>query len=182
MAALVAAHSGTRHAKTVQDEVAALDKSLSSSAQGARHLRQHRPLRYPHGFHRLLDVQRPRFTVGAYPVPIMQPKCHVAGRLDFGNQQPLAQCVNGAGRQQEAIARGRLDRMKSFFQAPRLQSSKQSIPIQRVRQTRVQPAAGLSMDYHPGLGLAWVTQVHAPGRLVIGMHLYRKPLLRIQQL
>src|SRR6516162_5547620 len=54
---------------------------------------------------RFLDVQLSGLSFGIAPIPIEKPKSCVAGLLHFGHQYAAANRVDGAGRQEHAVAR-----------------------------------------------------------------------------
>lgn len=54
---------------------------------------------------RFVDMQFPRQTVEAHPVPVEQPERRITGLLDFGHQHAAADGVHRAGGNKETIAR-----------------------------------------------------------------------------
>ena len=58
---------------------------------------------------RLLDVKRSRFAVAVDAVPIEEAIRRVAGLLDLGDHQAVAERVNRAGFDQDAVADSRLE-------------------------------------------------------------------------
>ena len=89
----------------VEDELVARDEPLDVRAIGRlRNLRRDGPAAIVDRVERLLNVERPRLAVAVEAVPIEEAKRRVARLLDFGDHQSVAERVDRAGFEEDAIA------------------------------------------------------------------------------
>ena len=120
--------------------------------------------------------------MGIDPVPVVKPKSDVAVLLNFKDEQPLAQGVNGPGRQEDAISFSRREGGKAIGNRALPQCLAKRVRSDAGPQPRIDSAGRLGMEDHPGFGLAALARGKQVGVPIIRVDLDRKGFPRIEEL
>ena len=130
---------------------------------------------------RLLDVKLARFAVAVDAVPIEQPIGGVAGLLDFGDQEAGAECVDGAGFDQNAIAHAWLELMEADFAVAAGQLALERLPVDAGFQAGVNLASWFGGQDDPGFGFSQVGRIEFCALLVVRVDLHRQRFLAVEK-
>ena len=144
--------------------------------------RAHRPLPKVDGLERLLDVQGPRLPVRPQAIPVEQPEGGVARLLDLRHQHAPAEGVNGSGGQEDAVAGLWLEGVQAVLAASLANRRHECVAIDARLQSRVDQAPWLCLQDDPGLGFSQIGWAQLCGHRIIGMHLDRQRLGRVEEL
>ena len=168
---------------TVQPELRTFDQPAHRRPLGGpRPLGRHRSLPKVDGLQGLVDVQGPRLSVRPQAVPIEQPEGGVARLLDFRHQHAPAEGVDRSGGQEDAIARRWPEGVQAVLAASLANRRHECVAIDARLQSRVDQALRLRLQDDPGLGFPQIGWAQLRGHRIIGMHLDRQRLGRIEEL
>ncbi len=130
---------------------------------------------------RLFDVELARLAVLINAVPVEQPVGRIAGLLDFGDQQTGAESVDGAGRNQNAVARARLKFMKTGLAVANQCFALECLPIHSGLQSGVNLAARFGGEHDPGFCFAEVRRIEPGCLFIVGVDLDRERLVAVEK-
>ena len=101
------------------------------------------------GLNCLFDVERPRFSILIDAIPVVNAKGRITCLLDFSDKQTGTNCVNRAGRDEDAIACSHLETMQGFSNPPPLDCGLEIGVRYSLSQARVNFCTRLRVDDIP---------------------------------
>lgn len=128
-----------------------------------------------------LDVERTRFAVAVDAVPIEEAERGVAGLLDFGDHESVAQGVDRAGFEEDAIADARFKLVEAGVAVAGGEGAFELSAVNARFEAGVDFAAGFGSEDDPGFGLAEVGRSEFRALGVVRMDLNGERELRIQE-
>ena len=132
----------------------ATSRSTCGRSVGLRHLWRDGAAAVVDRVERFLDVQRPRLAVAVEAIPIEEAERRVAGLLDLGDHQSVAERVDRAGFEEDAIADARLELMETVVAGAGGELAFELRAIDARLETGVDFAARFGGEHDPGFGLA----------------------------
>ena len=99
-------------------------------------------------------MQRARLARNIDPIPIVQPKSAIASLLDFRDKQPGSKSMDRTGRNENTIARLRVNRVQALLGLARLNRVGQVLSRNVGFEPCVQYRPGFRVDDVPSLGFA----------------------------
>ena len=117
-----------------------------------------------------VDVQRSGPAIQTNTVPVEQAIRHVAGLLNFCEDNASAGRMNRPGRQRNAIADFGDEGMQAFRHGSGVQASDQFVARDTRSQSRINPSCRFGLHDHPRFRLAGNLS-QGPGKHVVGVNL-----------
>lgn len=141
----------------------------------------HRPTAEVDTCQRLLDMQFPGQAVRSQAVPVEQPKRQVAGLLNLGQHDSLADRVDRSRGNEQEIAGSDFDPMQTLLDGSPGKCLAQFDLGDARLQTGKEATACLGRKDHPGFSLAMFSGNECLSLFVVGMHLHRKAVMGIKE-
>src|SRR5947207_1177411 len=89
--------------------------------------------------------------------------------------------MHGAGRNKEALAHLRLERVQTFFRTGAANSSRERRGIEPTLEAGINPAPRLRIENDPGFGFAKIGRRQSSRGCVVGMNLDRQIALTVEK-
>ena len=115
------------------------------------------------------------------PIPVVDAVGHVARLLYLGQDQSGSDGVNRPRSEKEDVSDGGANTMQEILGPSFPNRGRETLAVDTATETLDQLSTGLGVEHDPHLGLAVVALVLSRP-VVVGMHLDREPLGRVEEL